>query len=110
MNPTDRSQPSPTQDAWLFAALVRPSTADEEYASPRWGVNPPGAGGTRSGYDHVKSPLCPDTDQVADGDSGDALALPPPSGAFFVPWSPFSAASDAGSEPRAPMVCWVTGV
>lgn len=53
----------------MFVALVNPSTALEEYASARFGCSPPAAGGIRSGYDHVKSPVCADTCHVADGDS-----------------------------------------
>jgi hypothetical protein len=43
-----KSQPSPTQDAWLFVADVRPSTLSEEYDRPRLGEAPLGALGAES--------------------------------------------------------------
>src|SRR5687767_569188 len=101
MKPTDRSQPSPTHEAWLLVALVRPSTVDDEYDRASCGSSPPGAGGTRSGYDQVKSPLCPETCQPAEGDSGLAPGVPPPSlPPPPVGWLPDSAADVAWSWPR----------
>ncbi len=48
-------------------AEVSPSSDCEEYPSPTDGTGPFMAGGTRSGYDQVKSPVEPPADQVADG-------------------------------------------
>ena len=38
--------------------------AASEYASASDGAGPPTAGGTRSGYDQAKAPVCWDTCQV----------------------------------------------
>jgi hypothetical protein len=78
-NPRFRSQPSPTQDAWLLVALVRPSTADDRYDNASVGASPPGAGGTRSGYDQLKSPVCAETCQDELAASEVAVGVPAPS-------------------------------
>ncbi|WP_189155651.1 hypothetical protein [Lentzea pudingi] len=50
MNPPgEMSQPSPTIDAWLFVADIRPSRLCDEYPSDTDGALPPTAGGTRIG-------------------------------------------------------------
>src|SRR5689334_770548 len=69
MKDSVRSNPSPTQDTWLFVAEVRPSTDCAEYEKARLGVGPAAAGGTRSGYDQVKSPLEPPPDQLEEADN-----------------------------------------
>src|ERR1043165_5936311 len=69
--PVVSSQPSPTHEAWLLVADVRPSTLPAEYPNASCGEGPPGAAGMTNGMEYVKSPL-------------ESPALQPPDGARLV--------------------------
>ncbi|MCA5894907.1 hypothetical protein LEP48_16345 [Isoptericola sp. NEAU-Y5] len=60
----------------MFVDATRPSNAPDEYPNASSGSGPAGAGGTRIGYDHVKSPVFPDTFHAADGDNDVAAQSP----------------------------------
>ena len=55
------------------------------------------AGGTRSGYDQEKSPLCLDTSQEEDAENGVAANEPPPCCVPPAGWLPFNARVVASS-------------
>ncbi|WP_370384365.1 hypothetical protein [Catenulispora sp. GAS73] len=57
IDPAPSDHPSPSHDGWLFVETVLPSTAPESYEAVTDGSRPPGTGGTRIGYEYVKSPL-----------------------------------------------------
>ncbi|WP_212820433.1 hypothetical protein [Polymorphospora rubra] len=70
MNGASNDQPSPIHDGCVFSPFVRPSTEADEYVNEISGARPPGAGGTRTGYDHVNPPpdcpACHDADDASD--------------------------------------------